>query len=99
MRLGVGKDKAVAHGHNGSEYLFCCQGCVDVFAADSERLLQEYQRRVDQIAVCPACLGEIPLGSTVAVEHRGDVFGFCRCPHCKLSFERDPDRLVKRLLW
>ena len=28
VRLGIGKDKVVAHRYNGPEYLFCCQGCV-----------------------------------------------------------------------
>jgi YHS domain-containing protein len=99
VRLGIAQDEAVSHHHNGRQYLFCCQGCVDVFAAASERLLQEYERRVHQIAVCPTCLGEIPLESTVELEYKGDVFGFCRCPHCQQSFERDPERLISRLLW
>jgi YHS domain-containing protein len=99
VRLGIGKDKVVAHRYNGPEYLFCCQGCVDVFAADSRRLLQEYERRIDQIAICPACLGETPLASTVELEYKGHVFSFCRCPHCKQSFGRDPERLLNRLLW
>jgi YHS domain-containing protein len=99
VRLSVGKDEAVAHRYNEREYLFCCQGCVDVFAAEPEKLRQEYERRVSQIVVCPACLGEITLESTVELKYKGDVFGFCRCPHCKQSFERDPGRLVKRLLW
>jgi YHS domain-containing protein len=99
VRLGVGKDKAAAYRYAGAEHIFCCQACVDVFIADSERLFREYERRVEQIAVCTACLGEIPLEFTVEVEHKGNVFGFCRCPHCRQSFERDPDRLVNRLLW
>ena len=99
VRLRIDKEEAVAHCYDGGEYLFCCQGCVDVFAANSKRLLQEYERRIHQIVVCPACLGEIPLEATVELEYKGNVFGFCRCPHCKHSFERDPDRLVGRLLW
>lgn len=99
VRLGISEDEAVPHSHNGKELLFCCQACVEVFAADSERLLQEYERRMDQVAICPGCLGEIPIGSTVEVEHEGNVFGFCRCPHCKQSFDRDPDRFMKRVFW
>jgi YHS domain-containing protein len=97
VRLHVGKEEAVVRHYNGREYFFCCQGCVDVFATDSKKLLQEYERRIDEIAVCPGCLGEIPLESIVELEYKGDVFGFCRCPHCKRSFERDPERLLNRL--
>lgn len=96
-RLGISKDRAVRHSHNGEAYLFCCQGCREVFSVDSERLLREYEQRKDGVAICPGCLGEIPLSSTVEVEHEGEVFGFCRCPHCKQSFEHDPDRSIRRL--
>lgn len=99
VRLKIGKDEAVAHRHGDEEYLFCCQGCVDVFAADPEKLLREYEQAMDNIAVCPACLGEKPLESTVEVEHDGEILAFCRCPHCKEAFDKDPERLLSRLVW
>jgi YHS domain-containing protein len=99
VRLGVGKDEAVPYGHNGKEYRFCCRGCVEVFAGDSERLLHQYERRMDEVVICPGCLGEIPIRSAVEVQHGGEVFGFCRCPHCKQAFERNPEHFMRRLFW
>ena len=35
VRLGISKEKATKHRYGGEEYLFCCKGCADVFAAES----------------------------------------------------------------
>lgn len=34
VRLGISKNKSVAQHHDGEEYRFCCQGCIDVFITD-----------------------------------------------------------------
>ena len=93
VRLRISKDEAVAYRYGDEEYLFCCNGCVDIFAADPE----EYLRAVSDTVVCPVCLGEKPVGATVALEHEGEVLHFCRCPHCKEEFGKDPERFLDRL--
>ena len=54
VRLGISKDQATPYSHEGKEYFFCCQGCVDVFAADPEKRLEETK----DLIVCPTCLAE-----------------------------------------
>ena len=93
VRLGISKDKATTHRHEGNEYFFCCQGCVDVFAADPEKRLEETK----DLIVCPACLAEKPPQSVVSVEHAGKEIFFCRCPYCQEVFRKDPDYYMTRL--
>jgi YHS domain-containing protein len=93
VRLGIKPDQAQRHSHGGTEYLFCCPGCVDIFVQDPEKYLAE----IRDLIVCPTCLAEKPLASTVSIEHEGRSIYFCRCPHCIEVFKREPDRFLKRL--
>ncbi len=93
VRLGIGKDEAISYYYNGEEYLFCCVGCLGVFVNDPEK----YLREASDFAVCPVCLGEKPLESTVALEHAGTTLHFCKCPHCTEEFEKNPDHYMNRL--
>ena len=93
VRLGISKDKATTHSHGGKEYFFCCRGCVDVFAADPEKRLEETR----DLIVCPACLAEKPPQSAVTVEHAGEEIHFCRCPYCLEVFRKAPDYYLTRL--
>lgn len=93
VRLGIGKDDAATYRYDGEEYRFCCEGCVDAFVDDPEK----YLREVSSIVVCPVCLAEKPLGSTVELEHTGTIFHFCRCPHCAEEFRKTPERFIDRL--
>ena len=93
VRLGISTGEAVSYQHNGEEYRFCCEGCVEVFVTDPEK----YLREVDNIAVCPVCLGEKPLETTVELEHAGTTLHFCRCPHCTEEFAKNPDHYMNRL--
>ena len=93
VRLGIAKDEAVTHNHEGHEYLFCCQACVDLFSADPAKHLQETQGLI----VCPTCLAEKPRLSTFTLEHAGQQIRFCRCPHCVEAFRKAPDYYLKRL--
>ncbi len=52
VRLGISIDKAAAHRHEGEEYHFCCQGCVDLFVTDPAKYLQE----TSGLIVCPTCI-------------------------------------------
>ncbi len=93
VRLGITKDTAVAHTHGTEEYLFCCQGCVDLFVANPEQHLRE----TSDLVVCPTCLTEKAPNLTVQVEHGGEVFHFCRCPFCVVEFRKKPEYYVERL--
>jgi len=93
VRLGVGKDAAVAYCYNGEDYLFCCRGCVDIFITDPEKYLAE----IKGLAVCPTCLGEKPLERTIRMEHDAVVLHFCRCPHCLKEFAKNPEYYINRL--
>ncbi len=93
VRLGISKDKAVAHRHDDKEYHFCCQSCVDVFVTDPEPDL----RRTNDLIVCPTCLGEKKPVSTFTFEHLGQEIHYCGCPSCREVFQKDPDYYIKRL--
>ena len=93
VRLGIAKDEAVSYLHNGEEHRFCCEGCVDVSVANPDKYLQE----VSNLAVCPVCLAEKMLESTVELAHAGTTLHFCRCPHCADEFEKNPEHYMKRL--
>jgi len=95
VRLKISKDKAATSCYEGEEYHFCCQGCVDLFAADPET----YVQRTKDLIVCPTCLGEKLPQSTFTFEHVGQEIPYCGCPHCKEEFEKDPDHYVSRLEW
>ena len=56
VRLGISKENAVPHVHDGQQHHFCCQGCLDLFIVDSKK----YLRLTDGVTVCPTCLGEKP---------------------------------------
>ncbi len=93
VRLGISKNEAVSYQHNGQEHRFCCEGCVDLFITAPE----QYLREVSTLVVCPVCLGEKRLESTVALEHAGTTLHFCRCPHCTEAFEKNPEHYLERL--
>lgn len=93
VRLGLNDEDAARYRYAGVEHRFCCQGCVDVFTMDPERYLEE----IRDLIVCPSCLAEKPLASTVSFEHEGRVIHFCRCPHCLETFKKNPQRLLRRL--
>ena len=67
VRLGVSRENAARAEHDGAEYLFCCEGCRELFGSDPERYLAE----IRDVVVCPSCLAEKPIAVTVAIEHNG----------------------------
>ena len=93
VRLGIRKAKSVAYSHDGQEYRFCCKGCADIFISDPKKYLDE----ANSLRVCPTCLGEKPLESTVKLAHGGRDLHFCRCPQCLEEFKKNPDYFLKRL--
>ena len=93
VRLGISKDKAVAHDHNDEKLHFCCQGCVDVFITDPHKYLKE----TNDLIVCPACLVEKPREWAVKLNFSGLEVHFCRCTHCAEVFQENPDFYIQRL--
>lgn len=93
VRLGISRDHAVVHHHNGEEYRFCCQGCADVFVTDPQKCLEE----TNDMIVCPTCLAEKPLKSAVKLDIAGQEVYFCRCTYCPEAFQKNPDFYIKRL--
>jgi YHS domain-containing protein len=93
VRLGLGKDKAVAYGHKGEDYYFCCDGCLKLFLADPEKHLRE----TAGLIVCPVCLTEKPLNLAISMDHGGEVYHICRCPHCMDAFNKNPEYYIRRL--
>ena len=94
VRLGVRRESATHYEHEGRELHFCCQGCLDRFLVDPDHHLD----RSRDVVVCPTCLGEKPLDASVRVERGGMTLHFCGCPHCEEAFDRDPERLTRRLV-
>jgi YHS domain-containing protein len=93
VRLGVSREAAARAQYGGTEHLFCCEGCREIFASDPERYLEQ----VRNVVVCPVCLGEKPVAVTVAVEYEGTVVHLCGCPGCTNRFRADPEPLLARL--
>lgn len=92
-RLGLKDADVVRHRHAGTEYRFCCRGCLEIFTRNPDKYIQE----ICDVVVCPSCLAEKPRAWAVSYEHEGTTVHFCRCPHCLDAFKRDPDRLLRRL--
>lgn len=92
-RLDVSRENAARGRHEGTEYLFCCKGCREIFATDPER----YLTQIRDVVVCPTCLAEKPMAVMVAVEYEGTIVHFCGCPGCLNTFRRDPERVLARL--
>lgn len=93
VRLGIRNEDAETHVHEGEEYQFCCQGCVDLFVAGPERYLEE----TSELVVCPTCLAEKPRRWAVELTIENHELHFCRCPHCPEVFRKDPEFYIKRL--
>jgi len=93
VRLGISKEKSVTNRYNGKEYRFCCQGCADLFIAYPEKYLEQTK----DLVVCPTCLAEKPIKSTVAMDIGGHEVHFCGCPYCAELFQKSPEFYVERL--
>lgn len=93
VRLGMHKSTAVAHNYHGREYYFCSRECVDVFERDGERYLLE----LNDLIVCPVCLGERYVRSAGLASVDGSSYYTCRAPRCQEYLAEAPDFYMKRL--
>jgi len=92
VRLGT-EDKSNTYIYNGVPYDFCCKGCLELFIIEPDKYITE----INNVVVCPTCLGEKRIGSTTKLVYAEMEFYFCRCPHCIKAFERNPDYFINRL--
>lgn len=93
VRLGITRDRATTHTHDGRVLHFCCAACVEVFRSDPDRFMRE----AEELVVCPTCLTEKPKTMTVTATIQGIEFRFCRCPTCVNLFRKSPEVFVQRL--
>jgi YHS domain-containing protein len=93
VRLGIKKEEAVTFGYSGKDYNFCCNGCEKKFAEDPER----YLSGINNIVVCPTCLAEKPIESTIKIKYDSNDIHFCRCPCCVEEFRKNPQYFINRL--
>jgi YHS domain-containing protein len=93
VRLGINKKNAVTGVYKGALHYFCCEGCLAAFKEDSEKYIKE----IADIAVCPTCLAEKHMESTVELELGDTTYNFCRCPDCFTEFKKNSDYYKKRL--
>jgi len=95
VRLGITQEKAISQLDQDKQYWFCCDGCLDLFKNDPQQCLNE----TSELVVCPVCLAQKTINTTVEHVFNGMLFNFCRCPHCLNVFNQDQDYFVKRLAW
>jgi len=95
IRLGITQEKTVSYKYNEKQYWFCCEGCLELFKTNPGQLLNE----TSDLTVCPACLAEKTINTTVEHVFNGQVFNFCRCPFCLDVFNQDPGYYIRRLAW
>ena len=93
VRLGISKEKAVPHVHEGRQHHFCCEACRDLFMAAP----QKYLRLTNGVIVCPNCLGEKPPDRAATFTHAGQDVPYCGCPYCEEMFKQDPTFYIQRL--
>ena len=93
VRLGIGRNEAVPYSHESQEYYFCCEGCLEQFLTDPEQHLRD----TAGLIVCPVCLTEKPLNLATKLEHKGQDYDLCRCPHCRDEFVKNPAYYIERL--
>jgi YHS domain-containing protein len=58
VRLGVSRERAARAEHEGTEYLFCCEGCRSIFESDPEidvTVAIEHNGTTVHLCRCPGC--------------------------------------------
>ena len=84
--------------HAGREYVFCCQGCLERFAASPETFASRTGTDDPAVksSVDPVCGMTVDPASTEwHVEHAGRTYDFCSLS-CALKFRESPGRWLGR---
>ena len=93
VRLGVTAEQSPAYRHEGEEHRFCCQPCLDLFAKNPMKYLEETK----DLIVYPTCLAEKPRKWAAMLKVGDQEVWFCRCPYCAEVFETNPNYYLSRL--
>ncbi|MDZ7341614.1 MAG: YHS domain-containing protein [candidate division KSB1 bacterium] len=67
--------------YKGTEYYFCCNGCLEKFKKDPESYLNKAKDLV--------CGMDVDKRTAIKVSYEGKEFYFCSAG-CKAAFEKDP---------
>ena len=93
VRLGISEQQVVSFQFKSVLLFYCCQGCLTLFQQNPDMYLEE----TSDIVVCPTCLSEKPIASTVAILIEDQKLNFCRCPYCLDTFNKNRQYYVDRL--
>jgi Cu+-exporting ATPase len=96
-RMAVDPAKAEAKAdYRGTTYVFCCDGCRDMFLADPERYVAAgpdpapREPAASAGATDPVCgMSLDPAKAKHTAEHGGKIYYFC-CARCREKFVADP---------
>jgi len=90
--MTVSPDSELRHVHAGVEYLFCCSGCLEKFAADPEHYLQPPDEPAADLQD-PVCGMSVTAQSEHHYTFQGTDYFFC-CNGCREKFAADPGRYL-----
>jgi Cu+-exporting ATPase len=90
--MTVAPDTRLRHVHAGTEYLFCCNGCLEKFAADPEHYLQSPEQMTEELHD-PVCGMTVTPQSEHHHAYQGRDYHFC-CNGCREKFAADPERYL-----
>jgi len=93
LRMNIDPNKAPKTIHQGNEFTFCCEECVQPFLDSPKSYLAEIQDMV----ICPTCLCEKRKHHTICITYQGEPVYVCRCPNCIAEFTRCPEPYIKRM--
>ena len=86
----VARDSPHRHEHEGTTYLFCCDGCLERFRAAPRSFLAPAPAAEH---LDPVCGMSVAADSPHRLEHDGTTYRFC-CAGCVERFRADPDRFL-----
>ena len=82
--MTVSDDTQHRYIHEGTEYLFCCRGCLDKFQDNPDQYIE---RAVEKDPVCGM---EVSADTELAFDHAGTTYRFCS-EHCLTKFKATPN--------
>ena len=85
----VKKAEAVGpYNYEGTDYYFCCNGCMGKFKAGPEKYINEAKDII--------CGMSVDKKTTHKIVHAGKEYYFCSA-QCKVAFEKDPEGYIKKM--
>lgn len=101
--LGEG-DEAIIRVVDGREVRFCCEGCTDEYAENTEAFNEKIDAAIIKqqlmhypITTCIVGKGELgEMGEPINLVHNNRLVQFC-CKGCLPKFKEDPDKYIAEL--